>query len=80
VKIKRIIVTVERTQGEPLIYAINPLTVGPANFALLAGMTAGFVESEKIREREKLVEARQAKLWFQPLPQFAVIRKKEPAK
>jgi|HubBroStandDraft_1064217.scaffolds.fasta_scaffold321766_3 hypothetical protein len=51
-KIKNITVTIERTQGKPLVYAINPFTVGASSFAMIRGMAAGYIESQQLEGKE----------------------------
>ena len=61
-KIKSVVVTINRSQGKPLVYSINPLTIGPEKFALVRGVVAGVVESDRLRIKYEEIERRQARL------------------
>ena len=53
-KIKSIVITINRSQGKPLVYALNALTISASNFAMLKGVAVGMIESDRIRQRDRL--------------------------
>lgn len=64
-KIKSLYFTINRVKGKPLVYSINPLTIGPVNWAMISSIAQGFVDSENVFDKLTKARARKHKWTFE---------------